>query len=616
MLKLLRSNAFVTNLSQTIRDFFSKKAAAKEKEKRQLLKRTVVATYFLAWFLYFFYFWSNAFITNPSGGISAQHINLWGDWAVHFTMGSAMAERGLILASSPLLLNASFSYPFVANMISALLIRAGVEFTAAFVLPSFIFSCLVVVALFLFYKQLGKSTLLALFASCIFLFNGGNGFIYYFEDITASQDKLYTILNPPREYTNIESKHYRWIGVINSMVFPQRAFTFGFPIALIILTILLKVTPEKKQSKAAIYLEKVTQWFTLKWGSGTQKKRSNTPSLTLLLATATLTGLMPIIHTHSFLALFVIIAFWAVADITSAHSKQLALRSAGKWLIFGVTTSAIALPLIYMFIATTVGESFIKWFPGWYVGNQYVDETILSFWFKNWTIVPLLSTLGFLVLVAKSAKKRVAILTFLPFFVLFVLLNLVLFQPFIWDNTKILVWASVGFSFLTAYFLLFLWRLSHWLKPLVVAITITICLSGVLDVYRDIRFDLHSYQMYSGEEWALAEWVRQNTPTDSGNWLTGTYHNQWLFNLTGRQAVITYPGWLWTHGYNYYSEDAAVKQMYLFPNEPELYEKYDVRYIVVGPFERHNFETSESLFSAKQFKVLYQTPEYTLFERL
>ena len=42
-------------------------------------------------------------------------------------------------------------------------------------------------------------------------------------------------------------------------------------------------------------------------------------------------------------------------------------------------------------------------------------------------------------------------------FFLFGLMNLFLFQPYIWDNTKILTWASLGISGLAAYTLHALW---------------------------------------------------------------------------------------------------------------------------------------------------------------
>ncbi len=574
------------------------------------LKYAALICYFLAWLLYFFIFWSNSFVTNEVGGISAQHINLWGDWAAHFTMGSAMAERGLILDSSPFLLDAPFSYPFVADMLSAILIRLNFNFFMAFILPSFLFSFLLVVTLFVFYKLLSKSGAIAILASIIFLLNGGSGFMYYFSDIAESPNQIETALTPPRKYTNIEDKHYRWISVINSMVIPQRAFTVGFPIALLLLTFIFKFSQEK-ESRWQMIVKKVSKKITFlkRFVPPTPTKNS-----TLFFATAAILGVMPIIHTHSFLALFVILFFWMLADLVTSKNWQNLKEKSVSWLTFVGIVAVIALPLIKIFIQSNISGSFIKWYPGWYAGNDYPDETLLSFWFKNWTIVPLLSFFGFVVEIVQSKQKRATFLTYIPFFVLFVLVNLFLFQPFVWDNTKILVWASLGFSYLTAIFLLFLWK-KHWLlKPLVVLTLVFITFSGFLDTYRALLSKEQSFQMYSAEEIELVEWTKTNTSPDS-IWMTGTYHNQWLFNLTGRQAVATYTGWLWTHGYDYYDQERDIQLLYANPQYTDILDRYNVSYIVLGPFEKDHFDSSSDLFK-EGYRAVKATPNYTIFERI
>src|SRR5690349_8980521 len=106
--------------------------------KRSL--RAPTALFLGGWILYFIVFWSGAIVENAAAGISAEHNYIWGDWALHFTMGSSMAYRKLFLDSSPLLIGHPFSYPFFVNLISALLIRAGVPFFSAFTWPSCVFS--------------------------------------------------------------------------------------------------------------------------------------------------------------------------------------------------------------------------------------------------------------------------------------------------------------------------------------------------------------------------------------------------------------------------------------------------------------------------------------------
>lgn len=582
-------------------------------------KTVVLGIYFASWLLYFFYLWSNAFWIGKEGQIMTQQVNIWGDWAAHFTMGSAMAERGAFLKESPLLKGASFSYPFVADLISGLLAKSGVDFFMAFVLPSFLFSVVSIIMLYIFYKNISKSWVISIIASCIFLFNGGVGFYYYFSDIAKSTTPLLTALNPPTEYTNLEHLHYRWISVVTSMLIPQRAFALGFPITLFALLFVYQNMLAKK------------------------------PSWIKTTVAGVLFGFLPIIHSHTFIAVFVILACWSATDVLfTFHNKKKTKQKLTHWLLLLGIVSCISLPLIQAFIHGTVSSTkFMRWYPGWYMYKEYKEtETLLSFWFKNWGITPVVALAGWAAVVwkTKGSTKYTKLHTFgiyLPFFLLFLLTNLMLFQPGVWDNTKILVWASLGFSLLAGHSLYYLWHsfekpttlwkilveklLFFWkkqtravtvkqvlVKSVVVLMFVFMTLTGIIDAYRAIRFDIHSYGMYSREELVLAQWVKKNTPKDSV-WLTATHHNHWLFNLTGRQAVMTYPGWLWTHGYNYISVEGDVRSLYLNPGQPDLIAKHGIDYAVVGPAERNNLHARDEDFK-KGYEIVYRSTTNTIYK--
>jgi hypothetical protein len=118
--------------------------------------------------------------------------------------------------------------------------------------------------------------------------------------------------------------------------------------------------------------------------------------------------------------------------------------------------------------------------------------------------------------------------------------------------------------------------------------------------------------MYTKEELDLADWVKSNTPPGS-TWVTAAYHNHWLFTLTGRQPVMSYEGWLWTHGYDYIRYKNAAHAML---SEPEkslpLFDSYNVDYAVVGPIERRDDGAKESEF-ARVFTPVLQTATYTIY---
>lgn len=558
------------------------------------LPKLAVLSYFSCWFAYFSWFWSKSISFDTDGNLMMGHVNMWGDWAAHFTMGSSLAFRDLFLTDSPFIVNARFSYPFISNFISAVLIRLGLPFFNAFITPSFIMSCVLVVALFYFFKTLFRSRKIAIIASLIFMLNGGLGFAYFVQDIFQSPQPLETFINPPHEYTRLDDQNIKWISIIDSMVIPQRAFNHGFPLALIALGLIYNV----------IYLK---------------SKRGHLK----LIGAGLLLGLMPMIHTHSFLAAGIILSFWLAGSILALpnrdrrHLQPLLIQ----WGIVGTVALVLALPLfLYFFYNQTQG--FIQWYPGW-LAKEF-DLNWFVFWIKNWGLTPVLSLIGLVTVwqASRPEKRLVNLFTWLPFLLLFALANLFLFQPFSWDNTKLIVWSSIGISGLTAFGLAYLADHSReirsiWVKVLgsLVATSLFVfsIASGAVDAYWIARTDLHSFQMYSAEELSLAEWVTATTPTNS-IWLTGSNHNHWLFNLTGRQAVMTYPGWLWTHGYNYRQVESDVFDMYADPVSDTLFDKYGITHVVIGPAERRGFNPDEAGFD-EHFEIEMKSKNVTIYKR-
>jgi hypothetical protein len=554
-------------------------------------KTVSLFSYFLFWIVYFALFWSEAVFYDAQGNFVAGHVNIWGDWAVHFTMATAMAQRGLIGLASPLLIGQPFSYPFVADGISSVLLRMGVPFIPAFTVTSFLFSLLLVVTLYLFYTQLFRSRKVALVSSLIFLFNGGLGFAYFFNDIFHSAVPFFTLLNPPHEYTRIDQEGIRWISVIDSMIIPQRAFALGFSLAVLGLFIVWRVFFAEQS-----------------WGRG---QKSDHLRRAFLALAGVFFGLLPIVHTHSFLAVFVILGCWSVSDLLFFTKKKKVVRVV-EWVGLAGITAIISLPLLATYFFHNATNNFYTWYPGWLARDS--QQNWLWFWWQNWGVTPYLACIGLLMMIRNSGKKYVQKwLLFLPFFILFALANLILFQPWPWDNTKIIVWAALGFSGLAGYVVVRLttlhlrWPLAEYAKKMLIPFLFFVLIaSGGIDAYRILRTDLHSYIMYSADDLKLAEWVKTHTDTHS-LWLTNNHHNHWLFNLTGRQSVMTYPGWLWTQGYrDWPAIQDDVKMMYLGDEEAEvLFKKYNINYVVIGDLERRDMMANESYFAAK-YPVVYQ----------
>jgi uncharacterized membrane protein len=122
----------------------------------------------------------------------------------------------------------------------------------------------------------------------------------------------------------------------------------------------------------------------------------------------------------------------------------------------------------------------------------------------------------------------------------------------------------------------------------------------------------HTYEMWSGEEIAMADWVRTNTAPDSV-FLTGTAHNHPIPSLTGRPRVMGYEGWLWSHGIPWTEISARrgdIKAMY--EGNSTLLQEYSVDYVCIGPYERafaqeNQFLINETAFEeVTRFRLVYE----------
>jgi len=560
--------------------------------RKIIVRNWPVFLFFEFWFFYFVSFWSRAVYFDANGNLWAGHINIWGDWAAHFTMANAMAVRGLFI-QSPFLLHAHFSYPFVADYISALFLRGGFSLIQSFIYPSLFLSFLIVASLYFFYKTVFQSRRIALLASCIFLFNGGVGFYYFFRDVMNSAQPILTFLQPLHEYTRIDEEGIKWISVIDSMIIPQRSFGLGFSCAIVALAVVYRI------------------FFSQ------NKVHSQKKDLLLSICVGLLLGFLPILHTHSFLASFLFLVCWSIADLFFLAPREKRSDHLLKWGIIAVVTALIALPLIHLYFLHNVSQNFFQLRLGW-MASEFEQNWLLFTW-KNWGITPLLSIIGLFLLFKKSKKNHLGVL-FLPSFLIFTLSNLFLFQPWSWDNTKLFVWFLLGSSGLIAYLLSYFYQLKcekiiwQYCKSVVVILLFfAVTASGIIDAYRIQLVQIHSYMMYSVSDVRLSSWVKEHTNPHS-IWLTGHSHNHWLFNLTGRQAVMTYPGWLWTQGYSYLSFEEDVKVMYAGSiNSNMLLEKYQVNYVVVGENER-NEQFANELYFKSHFPVVYQDEQTNIYQ--
>lgn len=546
------------------------------------LRQNKLATAILAgWSSFFIYLWLTVLKIVPDGHMVAFQDKLWGDWSLHFLLGTAFAERGWqVLQHSPLLITEPLRYPFVADFLSGGLMKLGMGMLPAFVLPSLIFSLAAVFALFTFQQKIFRSSKVAAVAVCFFFLAGGTGLLQLIQENIQTGNLGLVISKQLSPATDNFKKNIVWIAPVNSMILPQRALTMGLPITLGLLIY--------------FYRGLLDQWTD----KGSQKRRR-----LLDLAAAVALGVLPIIHTHSAIAAALIISCWYLLAVFQKRNMAFARYWAAIGVVSLVTGLAVTKPLIS-------GEhlnGFLGWQPGWMAGPSLIYWLI--FWLQNLGVVLPMAIVGWWLFHQTYPKRSVV---FLPFVIIFVLANLIRFQAWEWDNTKLLLWSLVAAAGLAAYSLRALWRHSSLGKILAILLFLIATTSSGYDTLRTLRVNRAGFTMYSADQLEAAERIRRQTPADSV-WLTHDYHHHWLITLTGRQAVMAYSGWLWSHGYDYAETQTDIAQIYSNPVDSQhLLNKYGVTHILVGPEERGNFGVNDQDFAAN-FPLLLEGPHYKVF---
>jgi len=216
-----------------------------------------------------------------------------------------------------------------------------------------------------------------------------------------------------------------------------------------------------------------------------------------------------------------------------------------------------------------------------------IDTTpnIIWFWLKNFGVVFLGWIAAILIWMFSSKDMNPPLRRLvLPSFLILAVSHLILFQPWEFDNNKVIFYwwlfaAALGLGVMDM--LMKRLRLKHIGAILIFVFVLAGSLAGFLDVAnRLLRRDTNSFGYYGKGEMEAAAWIRANTePADV--FLTGDGANEFVPMLTGRAIYLGFPGWLWTQGRQSLIETrrAAINEFLIFGDATRLC-KDGVKYIL------------------------------------
>lgn len=511
--------------------------------------------------------------TLSSDGVSLRSGQCsYGDMCMHLSFITSMAAQGKFPFEYSLLPGTRLCYPFLCDSVSASLYLLGTPLRLAYIFPMAFALGQVFCGVWFLGREIVRQRGAAVLAFLLFFLNGGLGMIYFTGDYTLS-DLFTGFYTTP---TNLPDRGIRWVNVIADMLLPQRATLFGWAALFAILYLLYR----------AVFRGDGRAW----------------------LPAGIFGGMLPMIHTHSYLSLGLVALCWL---IYSLHRDRLNLPWFRRWLRFGLPAVIIAVPQLLLWTLRSVGgnEHFLRIGLDWVNQGQ---ENWLWFWIKNVGLVFVTTPLALFF----CPREQRAV--FSGAALIFVLGEIVLFQPNPYDNNKLFYVAYLFACYISADFILLCAEKLHPDQLRAVFLTAMILLgvnAGAFTLGREVVSGLpgYSYWLFGQGDVAAAEYIIGSTAPDSV-FLTASNHNNAVAVLTGRSIVCGSPSYLYYHGLDYTGAQADALAMLTDADTFErLHGEYSVSYVYFGPAER-GIAGNIYEYLRENYPVAFESGDVTVFD--
>lgn len=501
----------------------------------------------------------------------------YGDLAMHLGFAESLYRQGTFPPEYSIYPGQSLNYPFLVDAASASLRFFGLSLRGAVILPSVVMLFCVFWGFWLLADKLIKKLAPTVMAWLMFAANGGFGFIYFLGKYKFSDIFTGYYTTP----TNLVDEDIRWVNVICDMLIPQRTTMAGW--CVLIAAVFLLITA----------LEKVT--------AGERARRE-------FLMLAVTAGAMPMIHTHSFLALGILSAVWFFCGLPVARRNAAVKALITGYVLYGAVCLALAAPQFFRWTMNSVQSgNLLQWNLGWVAGANGALNNWLLFFSVNCGVVFI--AMWFMLPFLRGQRLRL----FLGAAVIFAVSNLVAFQPNLYDNNKLLyVWFMITDILVCQW----LWEiLESPRRPaprglLAGVIVFLGTFSGFLSMGREA---VSGYQLFSEQQVEAAGFIAENTAPDSV-FLTATSHTNPVCVLAGRNIVCGSSLYLYFHGVDYSQRENQVRLMLESGEAFEIYARnLGVDYVYIGQNEYANYDVDYDYF-AENYPLIYGENNISIFQ--
>ena len=536
------------------------------------------------WFVIFCVLFSKNVFMQSDGIYSSTSTDI----PVHYSFITSFVWGENFPHQTPLYAGEKLVYPILSDYLSAFFISMGMNAIQALNYMGIVMCSVLTGLMYFFTLKITDSKKVSTLSIFLLYLGGGWGFWKFFE--RDLPDKGYNFIQAfyqsPDLYTDLFDYNFQFFNFIIAYLLPQRSFLFGFPMALIILSLLWQAIKDgQKLKKQTDQVEE-------------ESLVENNIKNQMLIAGFT-AGILPLFHYHSFMSVSIISGFWFL--LFFQKSKEYIK----DWFYFFIPMTVLAIPQLLM--ATGTLKKNTETFKP-HIGWMATNNNYVWFWFKNtgFTFILILEAL-----LSKSTDKNIKKM-YIPFFALFLAANLISFSPcWIGDNAKILFFWFIGSMPLLA---LALRNLYNTNKTVAITILLTLTLSGFLDVSRYTFTNIRVFRVWSADAVNIAKDIINKTDPKS-IFLSAPVHYSPIY-LTGRKVLTGEHVHVCTQGIDPFLRELDIKEVFQSNDELvklKLISKLNPDYIIVGPPELSLMNNNKTFFD-RYFKVFLKTGEETVYQ--
>jgi hypothetical protein len=334
-----------------------------------------------------------------------------------------------------------------------------------------------------------------------------------------------------------------------------------------------------------------------------------TADFKLFVLSGILVGSTPQVQIHSYVAMGQFSIALAVISLLKAESPSGRKKMLKCWLIYGIVANVLAIPQLppYFSRVTKSRSSFLQFNPIWRT-SQKKDlkyAPVILWWRGLGAFAAIALVFGW------SCITKEQLTVWIPSLFVFVTTNLIRYQPWELDNTKLFyaAWIPVALP-VVGQFLARLVTGSRrtWVRMLTSALFVLLLVACCLSAFMSsIRSYFRRTNIFEKKSYRFGLWLAENSPVSSVVMYDGRTNNP-AATVGGRQLWVGYGGWISSHGLDT-GRLAEQRRMYEHPEDTEMFRKNNISLVVL-------LKSWGKTFGGPKWGLLYTDDLYEVYRLL